>query len=48
MNLYKSLIFLFQIEFDAVDSQMDSQDFMEDRGNSKRKKASIVSKAIMV
>lgn len=37
-----------RIEFDADDSQVDSQDFMEDRGNSKKSKASIVSKAIMV
>ena len=42
------LIETFQYEFDLADSQMDSQDFMEDRSSSKKKKASVVSKAIMV
>ncbi|CAC5361339.1 HORMA domain-containing protein 1,HORMA domain-containing protein 2 [Mytilus coruscus] len=37
-----------ETEFDLADSQMDSQDFMEDKNSSKKKKASIVSKAIMV
>ena len=38
----------FQTEFDVTDSQMDSQDFLDERGTLKKKKASIVSKAIMV